>query len=85
MTSSSTIATFESLLVYLSQQLDMLPEQLTNNLSNLAYKMLNWLQNVTVVFNGWDEHARWVIKQQTLTTLDNSKTGTVETVAGDKA
>lgn len=46
---------------------------------------LNWLQNVTVVFNGWDEHARWVIKQQTLTTLDNSKTGTVETVAGDKA
>lgn len=36
-------------------------------------------------FNGWSEHLTWVIKQQTLTTLDNSKTGTVETIAGEGA
>lgn len=36
-------------------------------------------------FNEWDEHCCWVIKQQTLTTLDNSKTGTVETIAGEEA
>jgi hypothetical protein len=46
---------------------------------------LNWLQTVTVVWNQWDSHAQWVIKQQTLTTLDNSKTGTVETIAGEGA
>ena len=43
---------------------------------------LNWLQTVTVVWNKWDEHATWVISQQTLTTLDNSKTGLVDTVSG---
>lgn len=34
-------------------------------------------------FNEWSEHLTWVIKQQTLTTLDRSKTGTVETIAGE--
>lgn len=35
----------------------------------------------------WNKWARaeWHIKQQTLTTLDNSKTGTVETIAGEGA
>lgn len=46
---------------------------------------LHWLQSVTVNFNQWDEHAQWIIAQQTLTTLDNSKTGTVETIAGEGA
>ena len=45
---------------------------------------LNFLNSV-VRFNQWDEHAEFVIAQQTLTTLDNSKTGTVETVAGEGA
>jgi hypothetical protein len=35
-------------------------------------------------FNGWDR-AEFQIVQQTLTTLDNSKTGTVETIAGEQA
>lgn len=46
---------------------------------------LDWLQKVTVVWNGWSERAQWVVKLQTLTTLDNSKTGVVETVAGGKS
>lgn len=35
-------------------------------------------------YNGWAK-AEWHVKQQTLTTLDNSKTGTVETVSGEGA
>ena len=35
-------------------------------------------------WNNW-YNAEWHIKQQTLTTLDNSKTGTVETIAGEGA
>lgn len=46
---------------------------------------LNWLQTVTVVFNGWDTHAQWVIKQMTFTTLDRNPTGMVETTAGQGA
>lgn len=46
---------------------------------------LGWLQRVTVAWNGWSEHCQWVIKQQTFTTLDRSKTGTIDTVAGEKA
>ena len=45
---------------------------------------LNFLNSVAR-FNQWDEHAEFHIIQQTLTTLDNSKTGTVETVAGEGA
>lgn len=43
---SSAISAFESLLIYLSHQLDMLPEQLTTNLENLADRLLDWVQNV---------------------------------------
>lgn len=46
---------------------------------------LNWLQTVTVVFNGWDTHAQWAIKQMSFTTLDRNPTGMIETVAGDGA
>ena len=45
---------------------------------------LGWLQRVTVAWNGWSEHCQWVIKQQTFTTLDNSKSGIIETVSGEK-
>lgn len=45
---------------------------------------LNFLNSI-VKFNQWDEHAQFVIQQQTLTTLDNSKTGIVETIAGEGA
>ncbi len=45
---------------------------------------LNFLQSVAT-FNQWDSHALFIIAQQTLTTLDNSKTGVVETIAGEEA
>ena len=45
---------------------------------------LNFLQTVAT-FNQWDSHATWAIVQQTLTTLDRSKTGVVETIAGESA
>lgn len=40
--------------------------------------------DAVATYNEWNR-AEWHIKQQTLTTLDNSKTGTVETIAGDNA
>lgn len=47
---------------------------------------LNWLNTAVCAFNGWtDGNAEFHIVQQTLTTLDNSKTGTVETIAGEEA
>lgn len=42
-----------------------------------------FLNNIAT-YNGW-ANAEWHVVQQTLTTLDNSKTGTVETVAGEGA
>ena len=36
-------------------------------------------------FNKWDSHIEPVIKQQTFSTLDRSKTGTVDTIAGQGA
>lgn len=46
---------------------------------------LEWLNKAVCRFNEWDEHAEFHIVQQTLTTLDNSKTGTVETIASKGA
>lgn len=40
--------------------------------------------NSVVAFNQWDPHATFKVLDQTLTTLDNSKTGTVETVDGSE-
>lgn len=45
---------------------------------------LNFL-NTVARFNGWSEHGEFHIKQQTFTTLDASKTGTKETIAGEEA
>lgn len=41
---------------------------------------LKFLQNI-VSFNQWDSHARWVIREQVLTTLDRNKTGLEETAS----
>ena len=47
---------------------------------------LNFLNTAVCAFNGWTEgNAEFHIVQQTMTTLDNSKTGTVETIAGEEA
>ena len=45
---------------------------------------LNFL-NTVARFNNWSEHGEFHIKQQTFTTLDASKTGTKETIAGEGA
>lgn len=52
---------------------------------NPKQKLYEHFLNSVVRFNGWSERAEFHIKQQTFTTLDNSKTGTVETIAGEKA
>ena len=44
---------------------------------------LSFLQAISTFNSGYN--AEWIIKQQTLTTLDNSKTGTVETIAGGES
>ena len=48
-----------------------------NQLSPRQRMMLRLLQNVCV-FNGWDEHATWIVRQQVLTTLDRNPEGTEE-------
>ena len=47
-------------------------------LSPRQRRYLAWLNGI-VRFNGWPRHATFVIKQATLSTLDASKTGIVET------
>ena len=52
---------------------------------NIKQRIALSFYNTVARFNRWDEHAEFHIIQQTLTTLDNSKTGTVETIAGEQA
>jgi len=52
---------------------------------SVKQRLLLSFYNDIVHFNRWSEHAEFVIVQQTLTTLDNSKTGTVETIAGKES
>ena len=61
------------------REMHLLKQQQLNVKQRLYLQFLNSV----VRFNRWDEHAQFEIIQQTLTTLDNSKTGTVETVAGE--
>ena len=63
------------------REMHLLKQQQLNVKQRLYLNFLNGIAK----FNQWDEHAEFVILQQTLTTLDNSKTGTVETVAGQGA
>jgi hypothetical protein len=51
---------------------------------NPKQRLYEYFLNSVVRFNGWD-NAEFHIIQQTFTTLDNSKTGTVETIAGEGA
>lgn len=52
---------------------------------NVKQQLYLGFLNTVARFNKWDSHAEFVIKQQTFTTLDNSKTGVVETIAGEGA
>ena len=63
------------------RELHLLKQQQLNVKQRLYLQFLNTVAR----FNEWDEHAEFHIAQQTLTTLDNSKTGTVETIAGEEA
>lgn len=62
------------------REMHLLKQQQLNVHQRLYLRFLN---NVAA-FNEW-AGAEWHIVQQTLTTLDNSKTGTVETIAGERA
>ncbi len=52
------------------------------NIHQRLYERL--LQNIAI-WNQWSDRGEWHVKLQTLTTLDNSKTGVVDTVAGQGA
>lgn len=52
---------------------------------NVKQKAYEHFLNSVAKFNMWDDHAEFHILQQTLTTLDASKTGTIDTVAGEGA
>lgn len=64
------------------REMTLLKQQQLNPKQRL---FLNWLNTAICRFNEWSERGEFYIKQQTLTTLDNSKTGVVETIAGEKA
>ena len=61
------------------REMALLKQQQLNPKQRLYEHFLNSIAR----FNGWSERAEFHIKQQTFTTLDNSKTGTVETIAGE--
>ena len=61
------------------REMTLLKQQQLNPKQRLYEHFLNSIAR----FNGWSERAEFHIKQQTFTTLDNSKTGTVETIAGE--
>lgn len=54
---------------------------------NVKKRLYTDFLNAVAAFNGWTDkgHAQFVIVDQTLTTLDNSKTGTVETLSSQGA
>ena len=53
---------------------------------NVHQRLYTQFLNAVLAFNGWDCDGRveFHVKQQTFTTLDRSKTGIVETVAGEQ-
>jgi hypothetical protein len=63
------------------REMHLLKQQQLNVKQRLYLQFLNTVCR----FNGWSDRAELVITQQTLTTLDNSKTGTVDTIAGEKS
>jgi hypothetical protein len=62
------------------REMALLKQQQLNQKQRLYEHFLNSI----VRFNGWSERAEFHIKQVSYTTLDRSKTGTIETIAGEK-
>ena len=62
------------------REMHLLKQQQLNVKQRLYLRFLNTICR----FNQWSDRAEFHIVQQTLTTLDNSKTGTVETIEGER-
>lgn len=62
------------------REMQLLKQQMLSTHQRNYCRFLDSVAN----YNGWAK-AEWHVKQQTLTTLDNSKTGTVETISGENA
>jgi hypothetical protein len=63
------------------REMHLLKQQQLNIHQRLYTRLL---ENISR-WNQWSDKGTWVLKQQTLTTLDNSKTGTVDTLATEGA
>ena len=63
------------------REMHLLKQQQLNIHQRLYTRLL---ENISR-WNMWSDKGTWVLKQQTLTTLDNSKTGTVDTLATEGA
>lgn len=63
------------------REMSLLKQQQLNPKQRLYLHFLNSIAR----FNQWDEHAEFIIRQQTFTTLDRSKSGIIETTAGEGA
>lgn len=63
------------------REMALLKQQQLNPKQKLYENFLNSVSR----FNRWSERAEFHVRQMTFTTLDNSKTGTVETVSGEGA
>lgn len=63
------------------REIRLMKQQLLNIRQRMYVKFLTDIST----FNRWSERGFWAVKQMTFTTLDNSKTGTVETIAGEGA
>lgn len=64
------------------REMTLLKQQQMNPKQRL---FLNWINTAVCRFNEWSEKGSFQIVQQTLSTLDRSKTGVVETIAGGEA
>lgn len=64
------------------REMTLLKQQQLNPKQRL---FLNWINTAVCAFNGWSPKGAFYIKQVVLSTLDRSKTGMVETVAGEGA
>lgn len=64
------------------REMTLLKQQQLNPKQRL---FLNWINTAVCRFNEWSEKGSFQIVQQTLSTLDRSKTGVVETIAGGEA
>ena len=64
------------------REMTLLKQQQLNPKQRL---FLNWINTAVCRFNEWSEKGSFQIAQIVLSTLDRSKTGTVETIAGGEA